>query len=137
MKKKVYVSIVILVIVLAVAGLLAWLFVDLNVAPKFEIENSKLIIKDTYKAEIDLTNAEIKMSSDKLELTQRVVGTSSGSVRKGKYKISGVDDVVYLSMMKYGEEYIFIQDGAQRYYINMNTAEATLDLYYKLLKAKE
>ncbi len=139
MSKKILIITIITFVMIALAtiGLVVWLVVDLNVPPKFEIKDSKLIVKDTYKAEIDLTDAEIILSDEKLELTKRVVGTASGSIRKGKYTIKDVENTVYLSIMKFGEQYIFIKNGEERYYINMNTNEATLDLYNKLLNAKK
>ena len=139
MSKKILIITIITFVMIALAtiGPVVWLVVDLNVPPKFEIKDSKLIVKDTYKAEIDLTDAEIILSDEKLELTKRVVGTASGSIRKGKYTIKDVENTVYLSIMKFGEQYIFIKNGEERYYINMNTNEATLDLYNKLLNAKK
>ncbi len=139
MSKKILIITIITFVMIALAtiGLVVWLVVDLNVPPKFEIKDSKLIVEDTYKAEIDLTDAEIILSDEKLELTKRVVGTASGSIRKGKYTIKDVENTVYLSIMKFGEQYIFIKNGEERYYIDMNTNEATLDLYNKLLNAKK
>lgn len=139
MSKKILIITIITFVMIALAtiGLVVWLVVDLNVPPKFEIKDSKLIVKDTYKVEIDLTDAEIILSDEKLELTKRVGGTASGSIRKGKYTIKDVENTVYLSIMKFGDQYIFIKNGEERYYINMNTNEATLDLYNKLLNAKK
>lgn len=134
MGRKIAIGAVVTVIILAIAGLLIWLLVDLNVNPKFEITDNKLIVHDTYKAEIDLTDAEIVMSSDKLELTKRVVGTSTRSLKKGRFIIKDEDNEVYLSMVRFGEEYIFIKCGEERYYINLQTSAETIELYNKLLE---
>lgn len=136
-KKNLITIITFVIIAMAIIGLVVWLVVDLNVPPKFEIKDSKLYVKDTYKAEIDLTHAEIILSDEKLELTKRVVGTASGSIRKGKYTIKDVENTVYLSIMNFGEQYIYIKIGEERYYINMKTNEETLDLYNKLLDTKK
>ena len=131
MSKKATIVIGSVLIALITIGLFVWLAVDLTLPPRFEINNSKLIVKDSYRTEIDLTNAQISLSSDKLELTKRIAGTAVGSKRKGRYTIKDIETEVYLSIMRFGEEYIFIKNGDKRYYINLSTSEETLELFNK------
>ncbi len=133
MSKKATIVIGSVLIALITIGLFVWLAVDLTLPPRFEINNSKLIVKDSYRTEIDLTNAQISLSSD----TKRIAGTAVGSKRKGRYTIKDIETEVYLSIMRFGEEYIFIKNGDKRYYINLSTSEETLELFNKLLEVKE
>lgn len=133
MSRKIVLIIGGVIVALAMLGLIVWLVVDITLPPRFEIKDERLIIHDSYSAEINLTNAEIVMSEEGFKITKKVFGAATQKMLKGKFTITGVEQEVYLSLMNPRSAYILIKSGEERFYINMKTSEQTLDLYNRLI----
>ncbi len=132
MGKKTKITVIIIGTLLAVliVGLTIFVSVDLNVAPRFVIEDGVLKVLDTYAKSISLEGAEITLLDKVPKLGQRIAGTSLRDLKKGRYTLSTGEEV-YLSLVRADMQCIMIDNG-KKYFINCGEKSETLALYYEL-----
>ena len=118
------------IIGLIVLSMIVFLSVDLTRDPVLTIENNVLKVSDTYAKNISLDGAEITVIDKVPKLSGRIIGTSVGNLKKGRYKLSSGEEV-YLSLVRADMKCILIDNG-NKYYINCKDEDSTLSLYEKL-----
>ena len=118
---------------IVIAGaLLLFLFRDITMAPTFLVANGTLKVTDTYSVQIPLDGATLQLQTGAAAFAARVAGTSMGNIRKGWYRMDGVEGNVYASLMDDTQDSILLVSGGKRYYLNCRTPQETESLFREL-----
>jgi len=132
-KKKLFISIPIVVITLVVVAII--LFRSMRPA-SIEISADRIAIRSLYSRTIEFRNIdEIRLSDDNLEFIRRINGSSHGRVRRGTFTIKGFEGNVFVSLENNTEKFIIIRSVEGAYYLfNARNISDTIAIYEEILQ---